>query len=443
MQHFVLAGHLIGLAKAKQVNTTAVERLFCERYAHEVSLNFDELVRFYLDNSLPLKTLDHYMRIFYSPTETHINLLTGSSHSSGFGMTGGHEISLTFIFLAAHALKGTGQLPDPVAHMSGRISKENIDTVCEVFGDTLLKHGFDQLEKWIQKCEELQEMEEAKEIAKADFNEQMIMEHKKKFWEGYSKSVPVLSLCLKNGFYKIDNNALYEWRYVLPKIAVIDWKYPISGAEGDQYGISLGKQTQRKILSNIVKKSNEDSVVQSGFSNAIREAVKWLVKEECKGEEGIIIAVSKGWPATELYRDESFVPSWREDVRSLGFVDLGFDGFYEGFPIARFRGEDDKEEGPEKTNESKPEKVVAVDLRGWRGVSVREEVITERKFGRVEIREWNQGEIRQAIESEKLDVKDVDKAKRNCPVDVSFYWQFSSSELPRRKIFTLKRGNVG
>jgi len=59
----------------------------------------------------------------------------------------------------------------------------------------------------------------------------------------------------------------------------------------------------------------------------------------------------------------------------------------------------------------------------------------ERKFGRLDIREWRQDEIKQAIDSKKLDVKDVDKAKRNCPVDVSFYWRFSSDYLPRRKTF--------
>ncbi|MCX5636163.1 MAG: hypothetical protein NTX52_00520, partial [Planctomycetota bacterium] len=104
-QHFVLAGHLIGLVKSGEVNATAVERMFWERYSHEPKVNFDELIRFYLGNTLPFKKLDSYLRIFYSPTEVHRNLFTGSSSSSGFGMTGGHEMSLAFIFLAAHAIK--------------------------------------------------------------------------------------------------------------------------------------------------------------------------------------------------------------------------------------------------------------------------------------------------------------------------------------------------
>lgn len=152
-QHFVLAGRLINLAKSKEVDATAIEKLFCEHHSHEPNVNFDELVRFYLDNSLPLKMLDSYLRIFYSPTKVHRSLFTGSSHSSGYGMTGGHEMSLAFIFLAAHALRNCQQQPDPIAAMSGRITKENISYVREVFKDPLLNHGLDQLEKRIQTCE--------------------------------------------------------------------------------------------------------------------------------------------------------------------------------------------------------------------------------------------------------------------------------------------------
>ena len=88
---------------------------------------------------------------------------------------------------------------------------------------------------------------------------------------------------------------------------------------------------------------------------------------------------------TKIFEDKDFVPSWREDVKSRGF-----NGFYRGFPIAWLReGDEDKEEKG-GTEDKKPQypKVVAVDLRGWIGLRVREEVVAERKFGELKIRTW-------------------------------------------------------
>jgi len=430
VQHFVLAGHLIDLAKAKEVNSTAVEKLFVERHLYEPKVDFNELVRFYLDNSLPLKMLDRYMRIFYSPTQTHINMLTGSSHSSGFGMTGGHEMALTFIFLAAHAIKNCPQIPEPIAGMSGRITDSDIDTVSEVF-DSSVKYGCEQLKKWIKSCEELDEAEEDKEIANAKINEAKVEEHERKFWEGYSMAVPVLSMCLRNGNYEIDNNVKNEWRYLVPKIALFDWKYPISGADGDRYGLSSGHKMENDLLNTINKSGGVESKVTNALE-AVEEAVKWLEKEGCAKNEGIIVLVGTRLPEIEMHGDKDFIPSWREEVKSMGF-----NGFYRGFPISWLREdyEEESERESKKDNKLPGKMVVAIDLRRWIGLRVRKEVAEDRIFGKLEIRPWREEEIEQAIASDGLKAKDVDKAKANCPVDITFFWEFDKSKLPRIKSF--------
>ena len=127
------AGRLISMSKAGEVNATAVERMFFKQHSHANSVDFDELVRFYLDNTLPLKTLDSYLHIFYSPNVVRSNLFTGSSHSSGFGMTGVQEISWAFIFLAVHALSRCREEPAPNADISGRVTNEYLKFVEEVF----------------------------------------------------------------------------------------------------------------------------------------------------------------------------------------------------------------------------------------------------------------------------------------------------------------------
>jgi len=439
-QHFVLAGHLIGLVKSKKVNATAIEKLFYERHSHEPDVDFDELVRFYLDTPLSFKILDSYLRIFYSPTTTRINLFTGSLSSSGFGMTGGHEMSLAFIFLAAHAIMKCQQPPDPIAAMSGRITKASIDIIREVFKDTFLNHSLDQLGKWNQSCEGLHEAEEDKEIAEAKIDDAKVQEHEMKFWEGYSRAVPVLSMCLKNGNYEIDNNVKCERRYLVPKIALYDYKYPISGADGDDYGLSIGHKMVKNLLIAIIEGGNAESEFKGGVSEATGEAVKWLEKEGCANDKGIVIVASKKLPQIEMFRDKDFVPSWKEEVKSMGFNEsMGFDGFYRGFPIVRLR-KDEEEEGEEdgaKEKEPQCQRVVAVDLRGWIGLKVRKEVVADRRFGELKIRFWTDEEIKQAIASSKLDAKDVDKAKGNCPVDVTFYWESGGDKLPRTRAFKL------
>ena len=439
LQHFVLAGHLIRLTKSGQVNATAIERLFCEDCLLEMSLNFNDLVGFYLDSSLPLERLDSYLNIFYSPNITWTNLLTGSSSSSGFGMSGSSEMSRTFVFLAAHALKSCDQPPEAVADMSGRITEEDIKCVEDVF-KAELSYFFGKIRDWIKKCDDLDDEEETKEIAKAKLNEEKKEEHKRKFWEGYLKSIPVVSLCLKNGNYKIDNTALIKWRYILPKIALIDWKYSVTGSEGNEFGRLCGRDMQTKLLFEISEKYDEETELKGGLSDVFSKAVGWLKEKGCNGDNGIVIAFSKRSPDIVLHSDDNYVPSWKEDVRLQGF-----DGFYDGFPIVwvRDRKKKSEEEGKRKVNKPRHERVVAVDLRGWTGISVREDVVKERKFGELDVWMWKDEEIQQAVESGKLNKKDVDKAKCNCPVDVTFYWQFSSDELPRGRIFILEKGDVG
>lgn len=425
-QYFLLAGHLIGLAKAGKVTATAIERLFCERHSHDVSLNFDDLVSFYIEQPFPLKNLDSYLRIFYSPTVEGTHLLTGSSHSTGYGMTGVRETALAFIFLAAHALKSGHELPDPVSDMSGRINEDDMNTVSEVFKDARLGDFVKQLKGWIKTCEESQDETEAKEIAEAEFNTEKVEEWKKKFWEGYTRAMPVLAMCLKNGNYEVDNDAKSERRCVLPKIAVIDWKYPLSGAEGDEYGRSIGQEMEKELVKKMAEHKARESKVEGGMSDVVGKAVSWLEKEGCDNDKGIVVVVSTESPESEFYEDKDFVPSWKEDVRSREF-----EGFYRGFPIVWLE---------EESNGEGDVKAVGVDLREWKGIKVREEVVTERRFGELDVRTWTEKEIQDAIDSEKLDVKNVAKAKGNCPVDVSFFWEYVEGELPKRKIFRKHEG---
>jgi hypothetical protein len=348
-------------------------------------------------------------------------------------MTGVHEISRAFIYLAANALSVYRGEPAPIAEMSSRIINDDIKFVEEIFNSYHLNHGFEQLKSWLDKCKELDSEQETKEIAEAGFDEGKVKEWKRQFWEGYIRAVPVLSFCLKNGNFKIDKKALFERRYVLPKIAFFNWKYPLSGADGDEYGIHMGQYMERDFLSNVASNVDTESKIEGSLPDVIEEAVSWLEKEGCSGDAGIIVAINKLPPDSELYQDKNYIPSWKEDVQSKGF-----DGFYKGYPIVWLReGDDNDKEVTEEVNETKYDKVLAVDFRNWMGLRVREDIISKKKYGDLLVREWTEAEIKKAIESGKLESKDIIKAKRNCPVDVSLFCMFSSKDMPRGKIFSV------
>jgi len=430
-QHFLLGGWLIGLAKSNQVNHTAIERLFCKQYSHQIDVDFDELVNFYISTPSSPETMENYKRIFSSTTETRRDFFSDSYSSSGWGMMGYREMARVFVFLATHALKKIS-LPGPNINMAERVTKEDINIVKDVFKGQFNDIG--KVEKWIQCCDTAQNDKEAKEIADALLDKAKVKEHEVKFWEGYSRSVPVLSLCLKNGNYKIEKDINSQWRYLVPKIALFDWKYPIIGADGDEYGTSIGHQMENNILVMIDKDSKEETEVKGNIAEVIGQAVRWLEQNGCPKGGGFVIVKSDQMFESKLYKDKDYIPAWREEMKSTGF-----DGFYRGYPIVHFRDSEEGKEEKQITEKSELDyqKVIGVDLRGWTGLRVRKEVVsdTARKYGELKIRTWTDEEIKQAVDANKLDKKDVDKAKGNCPVDITFYWEVVAGKLPKTKSF--------
>jgi len=433
-QHFVLSGYLMSRVKAGDVDVSELERLFCERHAYCPDVDFDALITFYLSNPFPFQTLDCYLHIFYKPTQKTSNPLTGSSHSSGCGMTGQHEIALAFIYLAASALTKNAEEPKAIPEdMSFNLNDEAMETVAELFKHTGLKHGLDRLKEWRSRSKALHDEAEAKEIADAALNGQKVEEWKKDFWERYSTSLPVLSLCLKNGNYQIDEDTrTADVRYKLSKLAVIDWKHSIIGAGGDEYGRSLGRNGHDQLLDKLSKRPGKPSQVKGSLSDTMGRAVAWLENKRCNNEAGVIIVKAQHSPESELYNDEDFVPSWREDVRSLGF-----NGFYRGFPIVWHRTDVEGGDSSQATSEHQSKKIVAVDLKGWKGIKVRKSVVSEGKFGELTIRTWTEEEVQEAVDSKKLELNDVDKAKGYCLVDISLHWELSSCKPPKMKIYAI------
>jgi hypothetical protein len=433
VRHFVLAGYLITHAATEDIRATAIERLFCETYSHDPHVKFDDLVAFYLGNPFPPQAIESYLHIFFKPQEKTTDLLTGSSHSSGCGMTGQHEMALAFLYLGACVLAESRDEPKTIPEdMSFELSDDAMKMVTDLFKGTGVEYGVERLKKWRDACKESSGDAEAKAIADAELSQLKVEEWRKEFWEAYSTSSPVLSMCLRNGHVETDGTAHTDLRYHLLKMAVIDWKYPVAGAGGDDYGRALGGYMEEQLLARAVEKARATRQVDGVLSDLMRRAAAWLRKTGCEDEKGMIVMMTRHGPASQLYRDDNYVPSWRENVQSRGF-----EGFYEGFPVVWHRQNERKEEGKQEAKEPRRERVVAVDLRGWKGVRARERVITKREFGELTIRTWTEEEIQKALESKELEPRNVNRAKGNCPADVSLYWELSSWPPPHARAFQL------
>jgi len=427
-RHLVLAGHLMYQAEARNVPIQAVARMFCDEYSHDPDVDFEALVAFYVRSPCPPQMLDSYLHLLQPPQEEHVDLLTGGYSSSGSCSTGTGEMALAFSYLAAFALRHATQLPSPIAkNLLHELRDDVIETAKALFND--LEYGLGLLRTWRDACAQLDAKAEAKDVADAQLDPEKVEKWRREFWEAYARSSPILTMCLKNGNYEVDASSVRRLRYRLPKTAVIDWRYPIIGADGDNYGRVLGRSTENRLLQQISKGLTARPKVYADLPNAVRSAVGWLKKRACDIGEALVIVESRG-STSGLYREPEFMPPWKEDVRSTGFH-----GFFDGFPLVWLRkqnGDDERETPPPSSGATR---VIAVDLRGWKGIRVRECVIAGRKFGDVDVRTWTDEEIDLAVTSGKLPPEDVDKAKGNCPVDVLLYWQMSDAELPRTRQF--------
>ncbi len=423
-RHFVLAGYLMCRPEADGVIAGAIERLFSEEHVHDLEMSFDDLVGFYLANPSPPQMLDAYLHLFYHPQRTHADLLTGSSNSTGFGMTGVQEMLLAFIYLAASALADSIEEPVPVAKdLLPSVSDEAMKTVAELFRNPGVGCGLKRLKHWRDESKKLADATDARAVAEAELNPQKTAEWEEKFWTAYRASSPILSLLLKNGNYDLDEAALTEPHYSLPRIAVIEWEYPISGAGGDDYGRSLGQFLEAELIRRLTKRQGRVSCVKGEVAELVGEAATWLAKRGRTGENGLIAVTGGRSPERGLYADDRFVPSWKEDVRSKGF-----DGFYDDFPIVWLRPEQDGEQA----DQSREQIAIGVDLKAWKGIKARKSVIAQREFGKVTIRDWSEEESAKLLKSGEWKQEDLD---RNCAVDISLYWQFSDNGLPPVRVF--------
>ena len=430
-REFVLAGYLMHRPETRDVKAQVIERLFHKGHPDIAEVDLNTLVAFYLGNQFPVNALEPYLRIFYRPTRTTTDWLTGSSHSFGHGMIGQHEMTLAFIYLAASALGAGMDDPEVIPEdMSFSLNEEAMRVVGDLFGDIGINHGIEQLKNWVASCKKSHEDLEAKKIADAALNKEKVEKFQEEFWESYRQLSPILSMCLRNENYVLNKTACSELRDRVFKINVIDWEYPVVGDGGNDHAMGLARYMEGNLLDKLTKRVRTAPRIAGGLSAMMTGAASWLSSRRCTSENALLVSRTKHGPASQLYRDKDFVWSSKEEAGSIGF-----DGFYRGFPVVWLRDEKPQKEGSKEEGEPVREQVIAIDLHEWKGIAVRDTVITQREFGELTIRLWTEQEIEEAIASGKLKKEDVDKAKRTCPIDICLHWELVDAKPPSARAF--------
>jgi len=83
-------------------------------------------------------------------------------------------------------------------------------------------------------------------------------------------------------------------------------------------------------------------------------------------------------------------------------------------------------------------KCVALNLQGWKGLETRSVVLEKATFGEINIKEWTEEEINEAIRKGKFEEQDRNSAKGQCPIEYELFWSLDENVLPRQMIFSLK-----
>jgi len=442
-QHFVLAGHmLLKVLDGKGVNDEDVEQLFFERHASKKDLDFNELADFYLESRFPHDVVSEYMRILKPISMTQVNPMSGTRGGFGIGSRGTYETALTFVYLSVFAkqqLEGGDEVVIKAVDLTGRDLSGVIERLKD--GDKLGKiyrHTYpgmiDLMETWIRDCKEAFQEQREKEIAESNLDNERISRFVKDFWDGYKESVPFLSYCLMNGKVCVDKGAKQRIKYSIAKELFVKGQPNMVRGLGEDEGRWVGRASERDLIRQLcgmtkVKdgdNSDEDEEVEVEMEGnsaeriklIVRRSQKWLNKSGCSVNDGIVVIVGRVYPESALSKDEGFVPAWRDEKGAFGFF-----GLYGGFRLVWMR---EKAATPH---------CVALDLRGWQGVRVRNELLRDKCYGEVSVVRVAEEEIDKAIKENKLQEEQRNRVRRTCWVKGKLFWDFKGEERPKQHYF--------
>jgi len=328
-----------------------------------------------------------------------------------------------FIYLALLSITLSPDVKPIPFEFSGFNLKENIEKFKDIAG-TIEIYDYtgskNTLNEWLDGCDKLYKQQEEERIAIAPLKKEKVSQYKDDFGEGYKSTKTFLIFCINQGYYSINDEVSEKGKYQRRKELFIDGPLSsqyIAGRDGSDISSYRDKDLLKKIISSDAEHEIE---ITGNITSQFNTACQWLTTEGANRENGILLFYGKSHVQTEFYNNDYFIPSWKED---RGLV---FSGYYKNYPIIQIY--DDK---------ISP-KCVALNLQGWKGLEIRSVVLEKATFGEINIREWTEDEINEAIRQGKIEEQDRNSAKGQCPIEYELFWSLDKNALPRQMIFSLK-----
>jgi hypothetical protein len=422
-QHFILCGKMLEFLMDKKPHVSPdIFKLLCfDKYDHTSGRNikYDELVKFFIE-SRKERGLSDYLREF-SCTDWERNPLSGGGFGTPrFTFSGNIELDYMFIYLALLSLHLLREVQPNAFEFRGYNLKDKIDKFEEI------ARGIDiydypsskkKLIRWLDGCDQLYKQEEEERIVTAPLDEQIVSQYKDAFWDGYKSVKTFLSFSISQGHYSINNEVSVNGRYIQPKDIFIKGRASRQG-NPHEYGEDISRSYDKKLLKEIIK-SDAESETADTITSQLNKACRWLTREGASRENGILLFYGKADIQSELYNNDYYIPSWKEDTN------LVFSGYYKNYPMIEIY--DPKIEP----------KCVALNLQGWKGLEIRPEVLEKDILGAINIREWTDEEINEAISKNEIVEEDRNNVKGQCPVEYELFWRLDEKVLPKQMAVSL------
>ncbi len=412
-QHFILCGKILKsfIAETPDVDTEAFKSLLFDKYDHtKQNITYSELVEFYTENRK--NNIREYLREF-EHTDWEINPLVGGGHGTPHYVFDGSEIDYTFIYLALLSISNSEQIK-PVEfwpyNLKDKIAKlEKIARAINVSGFSSQRNI---LEKWIDDCEKLYKQQEEQRIAEATLNPKNVSEYENSFWYGYKESNTFLKFCLKYRYYMINEKVSAKGRYILPKNLFIEKRE--CAHEAKTHGSEISRNNDKKLIKDIVKSTQGDTKeTADSIESALNRACQWLKEKGASETDGIIVYCGSTYIEGKLYKNEYYIPSWKNEKEKC------FSGYYQNYPILNI-------------NSQEVERCFALNLKGWKGIQVRSNIIEREIFGNLTVREWTNEEVNKSISEGKMKEEDRNNVKGRCPIEYELFWGLDKDSLPEQ-----------
>jgi hypothetical protein len=417
-QHFIVCGKYMKsfLAEKPEISPEAFKTLLFDKYNRtERNVVFGELVKFYIESRK--KDLRMYLQEF-EKTNWKMRPLGGGGMGTPHYVFDGGDIDYTFIYLALLSISDNEKVI-PIEFWPYNIKEKIVkfEKITKVFNLYSFQERKKVLEKWIDDCGKLYEQQEERRIAEAILNPEKVSKYADSFWDGYKKSNTFFKFCLKNGYYAIDEAASKKLNYTFPKDVFIDGS---RNANGTADGTEIARENDKILVLGMVESAQESKEEVKDIELALNNACQWLIEKGTTKTDGIIVYCGDTYIDGKMYENKDYIPRWKNKE------DVCYHGYYKDYPILVIHSKD-------------AEKCIALNLKGWKGLHIRPDVIKDAVFGNLTIREWKPEEITKFIAEGKIKEEDRNKVKGQCLVEYELFWNLDKDNLPEQISFCIAK----